>query len=117
MSRNSDVVSTDTLELEALPPEAQAFHRRARIVDAAVREIAEHGYGQVTVAGIAERGRLAPRLLRDLRGQAGRPDLGLRRGGRVRHPADPRRAVRRARLGAGRGVGAEYLPGDPRLRP
>ncbi len=55
MSRNSDVASTAAVELEALPPEAQAFHRRARIVDAAVREIAERGYGAVTVADIAER--------------------------------------------------------------
>ena len=62
MSRNSDVVSTAAVELEALPAEAQAFHRRARIVDAAVREIAEHGYGQVTVAGIAERAGVSRRV-------------------------------------------------------
>ena len=62
MSRNSDVVSTAAVELDALPPEAQAFHRRARIVDAAVREIAEHGYGQVTVAGIAERAGVSRRV-------------------------------------------------------
>jgi AcrR family transcriptional regulator len=48
--------------LEALPAEAQAFHRRARIVDAAVREIAEHGYGSVTVAGIAERAGVSRRV-------------------------------------------------------
>jgi AcrR family transcriptional regulator len=62
MSRNSDVASTAAVELEALPPEAQAFHRRARIVDATVREIAEHGYGQVTVAGIAERAGVSRRV-------------------------------------------------------
>jgi AcrR family transcriptional regulator len=48
--------------LEALPAEAQAFHRRARIVDAAVREIAERGYGSVTVAGIAERAGVSRRV-------------------------------------------------------
>lgn len=63
MSRNSDVASRVTVvELEALPPEAQAFHRRARIVDAAVREIAEHGYGAVTVDGIAERAGVSRRV-------------------------------------------------------
>jgi AcrR family transcriptional regulator len=62
MSRNSDVASTDAVELEDLPAEAQAFHRRARIVDAAVREIAEHGYGAVTVAGIAERAGVSRRV-------------------------------------------------------
>ncbi len=62
MSRNSDVASTATVELEALPPEAQAFHRRARIVDAAVREMAEHGYGAVTVDGIAERAGVSRRV-------------------------------------------------------
>jgi AcrR family transcriptional regulator len=62
MSRNTVVASTAAVELEDLPAEAQAFHRRARIVDAAVREIAEHGYGQVTVAGIAERAGVSRRV-------------------------------------------------------
>jgi AcrR family transcriptional regulator len=62
MSRNSDVASKAIVELEALPPEAQAFHRRARIVDAAVREMAEHGYGAVTVDGIAERAGVSRRV-------------------------------------------------------
>jgi AcrR family transcriptional regulator len=62
MSRNSDVASIDAVELEALPAEARAFHRRARIVDAAVREIAEHGYGAVTVASIAERAGVSRRV-------------------------------------------------------
>jgi AcrR family transcriptional regulator len=62
MSRNSDVASMATVELETLPPEAQAFHRRARIVDAAVREMAEHGYGAVTVDGIAERAGVSRRV-------------------------------------------------------
>jgi AcrR family transcriptional regulator len=55
MSTNTCGVSNETLELDALPVQAQAFHRRARIVDAAVREIAEHGYDQAAVRAIAER--------------------------------------------------------------
>jgi AcrR family transcriptional regulator len=55
VSRNVRVASTDAADLAALPQQAQDFRRRARIVDAAVREVAEHGYGQVTVASIAER--------------------------------------------------------------
>ncbi len=55
MSRNVRVAPTDGADLAALPQQAQDFRRRARIVDAAVREVAEHGYGQVTVASIAER--------------------------------------------------------------
>ena len=62
MARNSVVPSMGAVVLEALPAEAQAFHRRARIVDAAVREIAEHGYGSVTVAGIAERAGVSRRV-------------------------------------------------------
>jgi AcrR family transcriptional regulator len=55
VSRNTSVAPIDVEALPALPPEAQEFWRRARIVDAAVREIAEHGYGGATEAGIAER--------------------------------------------------------------
>jgi AcrR family transcriptional regulator len=55
VSRNVRVAPTDGADLAALPQQAQDFRRRARIVDAAVREVAEHGYGQVTVASIAER--------------------------------------------------------------
>lgn len=55
MSRNARVASTGAADLAALPQQAQDFRRRARIVDAAVREVAERGYGQVTVASIAER--------------------------------------------------------------
>jgi AcrR family transcriptional regulator len=55
MFGNSSVASIDATELEELPAEAQAFHRRARIVDAAVREIAEHGYDQADEEAIAER--------------------------------------------------------------
>jgi AcrR family transcriptional regulator len=55
MFGNSGVASMDAAEIEGLPAEAQAFHRRARIVDAAVREIAEHGYEQAGEAAIAER--------------------------------------------------------------
>jgi AcrR family transcriptional regulator len=55
MSTNTCGVSKEAVELDALPVEAQAFHRRARIVDATVREIAEHGYEQAAVRAIAER--------------------------------------------------------------
>jgi AcrR family transcriptional regulator len=55
VSRNARVASTGAVDLAALPQQAQDFRRRARIVDAAVREVAERGYGQVTVASIAER--------------------------------------------------------------
>jgi AcrR family transcriptional regulator len=55
VSRNADGASTDVEQLADLPSEAQEFWRRARIVDAAVREVAEHGYGQATVTSIAER--------------------------------------------------------------
>jgi AcrR family transcriptional regulator len=55
MSKNSDGASREGVAVEALPQEAQAFHRRARIVDAAVREIAERGYAGATAEAIAER--------------------------------------------------------------
>ncbi len=55
MSANTCGASNEAVELDALPVQAQAFHRRARIVDAAVREIAEHGYEQAAVRAIAER--------------------------------------------------------------
>jgi AcrR family transcriptional regulator len=55
MSTNTCGASNEAVELDALPAQAQAFHRRARIVDAAVREIAEHGYEQAAVRAIAER--------------------------------------------------------------
>ena len=55
MSGNARVAWKDPADLAALPQQAQDFRRRARIVDAAVREVAEHGYGQATVASIAER--------------------------------------------------------------
>jgi AcrR family transcriptional regulator len=55
VSRNARVASRDATDLAGLPQQAQDFRRRARIVDATVREMAEHGYGQVTVAAIAER--------------------------------------------------------------
>lgn len=38
-----------------LAPEMAAFARRARIIDATVREVAEHGYGQASVAAISDR--------------------------------------------------------------
>jgi AcrR family transcriptional regulator len=55
VSRNADGASTDVEQLPELPAEATDFWRRARIVDAAVREVAEHGYDEATVASIAER--------------------------------------------------------------
>ena len=55
VSRNAYGASTDAEQLPDLPSEAQEFWRRARIVDAAVREVAEHGYGAATVASIAQR--------------------------------------------------------------
>jgi AcrR family transcriptional regulator len=65
MFGNSSVASIDATELEELPAEAQAFHRRARIVDAAVREIAERGYDQVDEAAIAERAGVTRRVFYD----------------------------------------------------
>src|SRR3954463_5224079 len=65
MFGNSDVASIDATELEALPAEAQAFHRRARIVDAAVREFAEHGYDQVGEEAIAQRAGVTRRVFYD----------------------------------------------------
>jgi AcrR family transcriptional regulator len=55
VSRNVDGASIDVEQLPELPSQATEFWRRAQIVDAAVREVAEHGYGQATVASIAER--------------------------------------------------------------
>jgi AcrR family transcriptional regulator len=55
MSKNSDGASSEGVAVEALPEAAQAFHRRARIVDAAVREIAERGYAGAAEEAIAER--------------------------------------------------------------
>jgi AcrR family transcriptional regulator len=55
MSTNTCGASNEAVELDGLPAQAQSFHRRARIVDAAVREIAEHGYEQAAVRAIAER--------------------------------------------------------------
>jgi AcrR family transcriptional regulator len=65
MSTNTAGVSSDVVELEALPAEAQAFHRRARIVDAAVREIAEHGFDQAAVTAIAQRAGVSRRAFYD----------------------------------------------------
>jgi AcrR family transcriptional regulator len=55
VSRNVDGASIDVEQLPELPSQATEFWRRARIVDAAVREVAEHGYDQATVASIAQR--------------------------------------------------------------
>ncbi len=62
MSKNSDGASTEGVAVEALPAEAQAFHRRARIVDATVREIAERGYAGTAEEAIAERAGVSTRV-------------------------------------------------------
>jgi AcrR family transcriptional regulator len=62
MLKNSDGASTEEVAVEGLPREAQAFHRRARIVDAAVREIAERGYGAAAVTDIADRAGVSRRV-------------------------------------------------------
>jgi len=61
MLGNAGVASIQPDALEGLPAEAQAFARRARIVDAAVREIAEHGYSQTAEESIARRAGVSPR--------------------------------------------------------
>jgi AcrR family transcriptional regulator len=66
MSKNSDGASSEGVAVEALPAEAQAFHRRARVVDAAVREIAERGYAGATEEAIAERAGVGPRAFFEL---------------------------------------------------
>jgi AcrR family transcriptional regulator len=66
MLGNAGVAWIEADELEGLPAEAQAFHRRARIVDAAVREIAERGYGQVAEEAIARRAGVTPRAFFEL---------------------------------------------------
>jgi AcrR family transcriptional regulator len=55
VTRNASGASIDVGRLPQLPAQAMDFWRRSRIVDAAVREVAEHGYEEATVAGIAER--------------------------------------------------------------
>jgi AcrR family transcriptional regulator len=66
MLGNAGVAWIEADELEGLPAEAQAFHRRARIVDATVREIAERGYGQVAEEAIAQRAGVPPRVFFEL---------------------------------------------------
>ncbi len=66
MLGNAGVAWIEADELEGLPAEAQAFHRRARIVDAAVREIAERGYGQTAEEAIAQRAGVTPRAFFEL---------------------------------------------------
>jgi AcrR family transcriptional regulator len=61
MLGNAGVASIQVDELEGLPAEAQVFHRRARIVDAAVREIAEHGYDRTAEESIARRAGVSSR--------------------------------------------------------
>jgi AcrR family transcriptional regulator len=66
MLGNTAVASIDAAELEALPAEARAFHRRARIIDAAVRETAEHGYEKASEAQIAERAGVTRQVFYDV---------------------------------------------------
>ena len=66
MSKNSDGASTEGVAVGALPEEAQAFHLRARIVDAAVREIAERGYAGTAEEAIAARAGVSPRAFFEL---------------------------------------------------
>ncbi len=66
MSKNSDGASSEGVAVEALPAEAQAFHRRARIVDAAVREIAERGYAGAAEEAIAQRAGVSPRAFYEI---------------------------------------------------
>lgn len=51
--------SRDPAEGPSLPDEARRFQRRAHLVDAAVREMADHGYGGVSVESIAARAGLS----------------------------------------------------------
>ena len=55
MAQRDGGVSDGVVALADMPVAAQAFHRRARIVDATVREIAERGYAHATEADIADR--------------------------------------------------------------
>ncbi|HEV7494478.1 TetR family transcriptional regulator [Baekduia sp.] len=55
MAQREGGVSESAVALTDMPARAQTFHRRARIVDAAVREIAERGYAQAAEADIAAR--------------------------------------------------------------
>jgi AcrR family transcriptional regulator len=66
MSKNSDGASSEGVAVEVLPAAAQAFHRRARIVDAAVREIAERGYAGAMEEAIAERAGVSSRVFFEL---------------------------------------------------
>jgi AcrR family transcriptional regulator len=66
MLGNAGVAWIEPDELEGLPAEAQAFHRRARVVDAAVREIAERGYAQAVEEAIARRAGVTPRAFFEL---------------------------------------------------
>jgi AcrR family transcriptional regulator len=66
MLGNAGVAWIEPDALEGLPAEARAFHLRARIVDAAVREIAERGYGQTAEAAIARRAGVTSRAFYDL---------------------------------------------------
>jgi AcrR family transcriptional regulator len=55
VSRNVGGASTQPEQLPDLPSQAMEFWRRAQIVDATVREVAEHGYDEATVASISRR--------------------------------------------------------------
>lgn len=65
MWENCGGTATTKPELETLPEEARAFHLRARIVDAAVREIAERGYDEAAESAIADRAGVTRRVFDD----------------------------------------------------
>jgi AcrR family transcriptional regulator len=62
VSRNASGASIDVEQLPDLPSQAVDFWHRARIVDAAVREVAEHGYDEATVEGIVDRAGVSDEL-------------------------------------------------------
>ncbi len=65
MWENCGGTATTKPGLETLPAEAREFHLRARIVDAAVREIAERGYDAAAEAAIADRAGVTRRVFDD----------------------------------------------------
>ena len=66
LDKTTMVATLDKLERAGLAERKAAVgDRRARIVDAAVREIAEHGYDQADEEAIAERAGVTPRVFFD----------------------------------------------------
>jgi AcrR family transcriptional regulator len=65
MWENCGGTATTEPELGTLPAEAREFHLRARIVDAAVREIAQRGYDEAAESAIADRAGVTRRVFDD----------------------------------------------------